>query len=281
MWRSEIARSAITENYHRYVWFLAWPLIMLALIGSCAGRSTPNAGPDQTVQDEVTRFGASAILAYITTSPTDVGKLTPIFGEFIKAPANQHAVPLPRLTVSASFASAKPTKDAPEGFWDVSLTAATTDGAVTYLMPVRKSASGYRALQLPGVIPGPAQGPAVAVNAAAPIDVNSDAAVAVTLRDFFTAWMTGKGDLSRVADTKTVPVFATPPFIKVQLMTAYAGSQIPQQPEGELTTGVIVWGTKTQTTQLSYTLKLTASAGRWVVADIAAQPLTREEKGNS
>jgi hypothetical protein len=276
MWRSEIARSAIAQNYHRYVWFAAWPLILLALFSSCGGHSGSDAGPDRTVQDEVTTYGATAVLSYLTATPGDGDRLSAIFGDLIAPPAGQQAIPLPRLSVLTSFANAKPA--AQQGDWEVRVTAITTDGPSTWLVPVRASGAGYRPLQLPGLVPGLASGPAVTPNASGPIDVEADSAIAVTLRDFFDAWLTGKGDLSRVADTTAVPAFTTPPFSKVQVLEAYAGSEIPQQPQGDLTVAVIVWATKTQTSQNSYTLKLTASAGRWVVTDVSATPPVREEK---
>ncbi|MGD9622192.1 MAG: conjugal transfer protein [Mycolicibacterium sp.] len=279
MWRSEIARSATTQYYHRYVWFLAWPLILMALFSSCGGHSVHDAGPDATVKDQVTTYGATAILSFITASPADAAELTAIFGELIKPPAGQQSIPLPHQTVLASFASAK--QQGKSDDWLVELTAITTDGPTHWQVPVRVSSSRYRVTQLPGITPGLPTGPAVAVNAAAPVDVNSDAPVSVTLRDFFTAWLTGTGDLGRVADTTAVQRFATPPFTRVKVMEAYAGAQIPQQPQGDLTVGVVVWGMNTQTTQSSYTLKLTASAGRWVVSDVAAQPSVRTENTSS
>lgn len=279
MWRSEIARSTIVAKYHRYVWFVAWPLIIAALFSSCTGHVAPSAGPDTTVHDRVTAYGASAILSFITAGPADASELTAIFGELIKPPTGQQSIPLPRQTVAASFASAK--QQATPNDWLVELTAITPDGPVHWQVPVRVFDAGYRVTQLPGIVPGPPTGPAVTVNAAAPVDVGSDAPVAVTLRDFFTAWLTGTGDLGRVADTTAVPRFAAAPFSRVKVMQAYAGSQIPAQPQGDLTVGATVWGMNTQTTQLSYTLKLTASADRWVVSDVAAQPPVRAESGSS
>lgn len=275
MWRSDIARSAFAQNYHRYVWFAAWPLILLALFSSCGSHGSV-AGPDTTVQDEVTTYGSTAVLAYLTATPGDGDKLSAIYGELIAPPAGQQAIPLPRLSVLTSFAHAKPA--AQQGDWEVRVTAITADGPSTWLLPVRSSAAGYRALQLPGMVPGLTTGPAVTPDAAGTIDVKADSAVAVTLRDFFDAWLAAKGDLSRVADTTSVPAFPAPPFSKVQVLQAYAGSEVPQQPQGDLTVAVIVWGTKTQTSQNSYTLKLTASAGRWVVTDVSATPAVRQEK---
>lgn len=280
MWRSELATSALGDKYRRYVWFVAWPLILLALFSSCSGRSGPSAGPDTTVQDAVRAFGATAILTYLTATPADGAKLAAIYGEeLLKPPQGQQSIPLPRLNVLTSVAEAKPA--ATRGDWEVHLTAVTATDSQTFMVMVRVIDSGYRPLGLPGLTPGPAVGPAITVNQAAAVDVKSESAVAVTLRDFFDAWLAGKGDLGRVADTKTVTAFSTPPFGSVQVMAAYAGGQIPEQPSGDLVVGATVWGMHTQTYQLSYTLKLTASAGRWVVTDIAATPPVSEAKSTS
>lgn len=283
MWRSEIARSAITDKYQRYVWWVAWPLILLAVFSGCARScSAPAATTSQTVQQEIITYGSTAILAFLTATPADADELTAIFGDLTKPASGQEGIPLPRRTVLASFASAKPFGGKENSTdWLVKLTAVTPEGPETWQLPVRIFGSAYRPTQLPGVVPGLASGPPITVNAAAPIDVKSDSAVATTLRDFFSAWMTGSGDLGRVADITRVPAFASSPFSRVRLIEAYAGGQIPQQPEGDLTAGVIVWGTNTQTVQLSYTLTLTASAGRWVVSNISAVPSVREEKANS
>lgn len=280
MWRSELAKSALGDKYRRYVWFAAWPLIMLALFSSCSGRSGPSAGLDGTVHDEVQAFGAGAILTYLTATPADGAKLAAIYGdELIKPPEGQQSIPLPRLNVLTSNGAAEPA--ATQGDWKVYLTAVTDSDTETYMVMVRAFGSGYRPLGLPGLMPGPAVGPALTVTQGAVVDVKSDSAVAVTLRDFFDAWLAGKGDLGRVADTKTVAAFGTPPFGSVEVMAAYAGEQIPQQPSGDLVVGATVWGMHTQMSQLSYTLKLTASAGRWVVTDIAATPPVSETKSSS
>jgi len=295
MWRSEIARSTFTENYQRYAWWVAWPLILLAVFSGCARScSAPEQTTSQSAQQEITTYGATAILAYLTATPSDGDKLAVMFGELTKPPSGQQGVPLPRRTVLASFASAEPLgSEANPSDWRVELTAITTDGTETWQVPVRSFGASYRATQLPGLVPGLASGPPISVNAAAPIEVCdpgksrqgegpcTDSPVAATLRDFFTSWLTGSGDLARVADTSRVPAFGSAPFSRVQLVEAYAGSQIPQQPEGDLTVSVIVWGAKTKTVQLSYTLNLTASAGRWVVSDISAAPTVREENNDS
>lgn len=281
LWRSEIARTAIAQNYQRYVWFVAWPLILLAVFAGCV-RSAPTDGQaDQTERQQVTDYGAVAILSFVTATPADSAKLSAIYGELIKPPEGQQGIPLPRRTVLASFASAEPPASKDDSWW-VTLSTITADGQESWQVPVQVFPSGPRVLQLPGVVPGVSAGPAVAVKAAAPIDVTAkDEAIAVTLRDFFDAWLTGRGDLGRVADTATVPAFSAPPYTRAQLVQAYAGSQIPQQPEGTITAGVTVWATKTSTDQLSYTVTLTAAAGRWVVSDIAAHPLVTETKGDT
>ena len=282
MWRSEIARSAIAGNYRRYVWFVAWPLILLAVFCSCVRGSAPGGEAGQTVQREVTAYGATAILAFITAAPSDVDELNGIFGDLVKPPTGQHGIPLPRRTVLASFPSAKQLGGKNNSdVWQVQLSTVTPDGPETWQIAVRVYPSGDRALSLPGVIPPLPSGPAVAVNAADTIDVTANSGVAVTLRDFFNAWLCGQGDVSRLADTSTVPTFSAPPYSRAQLIGAYAGTQVPQQPGGSITVGVIVWGTKTWTDQLSYTLTLTATAGRWVVTDVSARPLVREVNNNN
>ena len=273
MWRSDIARTAVAQHYQRYVWFVAWPLILLALFASCGGRSSSTADPDGAVRDQVSRYGGAAILAFITAGPADGARVETFFGGLVKPPAGQQAIPLPRETVLASFASAEPQRA--QGDWRVALTAVTSGGVVNWQVPVRVLPSGFRVLGLPGLMPGLPTGPAVTVDAAAVVDPKSDAPVAVTLRDFFTAWLTGSGDLGRVADVSSVPTFAAAPFSRVTVMEASAGAAIPESPQGTVSVRAVVWGMNTQTTQLSYDLDLTAVSGRWVVSDVAAQPAVR------
>lgn len=280
MWRSEETKSAAGEVYRRYAPFVMWPLLLLALFSSCSGRSGTTAAPDTTVQDAVRSYGATAILTYLTATPADGAKLAAIYGDdLIKPPAGQKSIPLPRLNVLASFALAKPSGT--QGDWLVTLTAITDGDTETFMVPIHPAGTGYRPTALPGKMPGTVTGPEVTVNESVPVDVKSASAVATTLRDFFNAWLAGQGDLGRVADTTSVPAFATPPFGSVQVMEAAAAQQVPEQPTGDLTVGVTVWGMHTQTYQLSYTLKLTASAGRWVVTDIAAAPPVTDAKKNS
>ncbi|WP_260973020.1 conjugal transfer protein [Mycolicibacterium llatzerense] len=280
MWRSEETKSTLAEQYRRYAPFVLLPLVLLALFSSCSGRSGPAAPPDTTVQDAVRAYGATAILTYLTATPADGAKLAAIYGEeLIKPPAGQQSIPLPRLNVLASFASAK--QPGAKGDWLVSLTAITDSDTQTFTVPIHPIGSGYRPTALPGLVPGTVTGTPVTVNESNAVDVKSASPVATTLRDFFNAWLAGKGDLSRVADTKTVEAFSSAPFGSVQVMAASAVEQIPDQPTGDLTVGVTVWGMHTQMYQLSYTLKLSASAGRWVVTDIAATPPVSEAKDNS
>lgn len=295
MWRSEIARKELAEKYHRYAWWVAWPLIVLAVFSGCARScSSDPAATSYSVQQQITNYGSTAILTYLTATPADGSRLADVFGELTKPPTGQQGVPLPRRTVLASFANAEPAGgNADSADWLVELTAITTDGSETWQVPVRVFGDAYRVTQLPGLVPGLTTGPPISADAATPIEVCSstasrrgagpctDSPIAATLRDFFNAWLTGNGDLSRVADTDAVQAFSSPPFSKAQIVSASSATQVPDQPAGDLTTSVIVWGAKTKTVQLSYTLKLTASAGRWVVTDISAVPSVREEKTES
>lgn len=303
LWRSEIARSAIAQNYQRYAWFVAWPLILLALVGSCSRScSTPDTAASPDFVDAVTAAGANATLAYLTAGPGDAERLKSIFGaNLIKAPEGQQGIPLPRKTVLSSTASAKRI-DGEEGkppdgkdgsVWLVKVSIVTPDGSEEWQTTMRATKGpAFRPVELPGVRPADPSGPEVAAVAVSTLDVkcadtkentgckDSDKAIVVTLRDFFDAWLCGKGDLARVADTSKVEAFGTPPYSSARLVSVAAAAAVPNKVEGQLPIKVIVWGTKTSTEQNSYTLTLTASAGRWVVTDIAAPPPLKESKSD-
>jgi hypothetical protein len=100
----------------------------------------------------------------------------------------------------------------------------------------------------------------------------------VTLRDFFAAWLTGHGDLSRVADTTAIPLFATPPYASVQVLSASTGTALPQDVSGSLAVAVTVLATETASAEISYTLQLSASAGRWIVSSVSAAPIPGGQK---
>lgn len=296
LWRSEIARSAITQNYQRYVWFVAWPLILLALVGSFARScSTPEAGDSLDFVDAVTASGANATLAYLTAGPGDAERLKAIYGtKLIKAPEGQQGIPLPRKTVLSSTSSAKKLDSNDDSLWLVKVSIVTPDGSEEWQTKMRATKGpAVRPVELPGRRPEDPAGPEVAVTAVSTLDVkcadpkgndgckDSDKAIVVTLRDFFDAWLCGKGDLARVADTGKVPAFRTPPYSTARLVSATAAASVPNKIEGTLPIQVVVWGAKTSTEQNSYTLTLTASAGRWVIADIASPPPVTESKSDA
>ncbi|MGV9797339.1 hypothetical protein ACWDTP_04670 [Mycobacterium sp. NPDC003449] len=304
MWRSDIARSAIRENYPRYVWFVAWPLILLALVGSCSRScSTPDTVASPDFVDAVTASGANATLAYLTANPGDAERLKAIFGaNLIKAPEGQQGIPLPRKTVLSSTSSAKRIDGeegkAPDGkdgsVWLVKVSIVTPDGSEVWQTKMRATAGpAFRPVELPGRRPDELAGPEVAPVAVSSLDIkcadlnekegckDSDKAIVVTLRDFFDAWLCGKGDLARDADTAKVPAFARPPYSRAQMVSVTAAAAVPNKVEGVLPVQVIVWASKTSTEENSYTLTLTASAGRWVVADIASPPPVKESKSDA
>lgn len=280
MWRSELAKTEFRQQYNRYVWFVVWPVLIYLMVMSCSGPSGSGTGEDTTVRDGVTSWGSQAILAYVTASPADGDRLATYYGDLLKPPPGVKGIALPRLHVRASTAYAKPA-DTPDD-WNVYVTVVTDTASPTFMTTVRKYPSGYTVLAVPSQVPGPAAGPAVSVNAGSPVDVaNIKTPLMSTLTDFFNAWLTGNGDLSRVANTSTVPAFVKPPASKVDIKDVTAAEQVPDQPSGDLTVGATVWMTNTGTYQLSYTLKLSASDGRWVVASITATPPVGKAENSS
>jgi hypothetical protein len=278
MWRSEIARSAIMQKYQRYVWFVAWPLIVLAVIGGCSRSCSSGAGVGGgDLAGQVAAYGSNAVLTYLTAGAGDRDRLAGIYGDdLIKAPEGQQGIPLPGKTVLSSTATAKPAGGDDHSLWEVSVNAVTPDGFEVWSTMVRASnGPRFRVLKLPGHQADPPAGPPIAPATVTAIDVKSDTPLASTLRDFFDAWLCGKGDLRRVADVSTVQPFAAAPYSKVQVISAAADGQLPDEAEGALNVEVIVWGTKTSTEENSYTLTLTAQAGRWVVTNTAAPPLVK------
>lgn len=296
MWRSDIARTAIAQNYQRWSWFVAWPLILLALIGACSRScSDPETAVTPDERAAISAKGTEATLAYLTAGPGDADRLAEIFGEdLIKAPAGQQGIPLPRKTVLSSTSWAKKIESGDGSQWLVMVGIVTPDGSEQWQTKVRLTAGGaVRVVELPGHRPQDPAGPHVAAVAVSTLDVKcadpavrdgckeSDKAIVMTLRDFFDAWLCGKGDLARVADLGKVPAFVKPPYSRVQIVSATAAAAVPTTTEGTLPIQVIVWGTKTSTEENSYTLTLTASAGRWVITDIASPAPVKESKSDA
>jgi hypothetical protein len=279
VWRSEIAKTEIGALYQRYVWFVVWPLLIFLLIGACSRSCSPPAGDSDTTRVSASAYGAAAVLAYLTASPADLGKLTAIFGVLVKTPDGQ-GFPLPQETVVAAFTSGTEPQDVGKGRsgWLVKETVITADGVQEWQVPVVSDGTGYRAVTLPGVIPAPPTSASIPSGASEKIEVSNNSELSVTLRDFFAAWLTGHGDLSRVADTTAIPVFATPPYASVQVLSASTGTALPQDVSGSLSVAVTVLATETASAEISYTLQLSASAGRWIVSSVSAAPIPGGQK---
>lgn len=287
-WRSEAAKSTLSEEHRKYAPYIAYVLILITFWVACTGGCSRGA-TDSTNTSDVKTYGLEALTAFIGASSSDHEAADIYYGALLKPPVVQGtntgssststtgdplptAFPFPNQTVLAVIPS-EPTRlgDRPDKSvsWLVSADILTPEGQSTWQQRVLAATDGtYRVDALPGTHPGiPANTPQASTASLSQLDAKSD--VYRTLGDFLSAWLTGSGDLTRVADTTTVAAFKEPPYTSVQIISATANN-VPDKIEGSITVSTSVIVTKTFPMELSYTLAMTAASGRWVVTNASA-----------
>lgn len=281
VWRSQEMQSELLTLHNRYAWFVVYPLLLLALFAAC-GRGSGTAG-DAASEDDVRDTGQTAVTAYVSATGTDSAAAEQIYGHLVaptKAADGQlQAFPFPGLTVLAA-SSGKPelkeTRPDKTKIWAVDVHVLTDSGALTYEQSVAETADqAYRVDALPGRVPPARQAemPETQQAAAQFVGVEQGTAVYSTVHDFLMAWLTGDGDISRVADD-TVPRFPQPPYSEVALETINA-SKVPDKIDGSITVYVSLIATEIAPEKLNYNLILTGASGRWVVTEVTAVPVSK------
>lgn len=271
-WRSQIMKSEVLQQHNKYAWVLAWPMILLALLNSCthAGEA---ASSDTTERDTVNGFGQKAISAYVSASPVDPAAVTAIYGAMVAA-GRGGGFPFPAERVVAVIGRTpmlQATRSDKTRVWSVSADVLTPDGAQGWQQQVLITAEGVLRVEgLPGRIPlAPAAVPDQDNEHGQELTkVEPGSPVYTTVSDFFNAWLTGKGDLNRVAND-SIPAFSAAPYSRTTIESVTA-SRNPEKIEKSITVSAVISAQKTTTTRLAYTLELAAAGGRWVVSDIAA-----------
>lgn len=268
-------KSEVLAQHNRFAWVLAWPLILFAVLASCT--QSGNASTSETTdRDAVGGFGQQAIAAYVSASPVDPAAVTAIYGTLVSAGGKGGGFPFPAervLAVIGRTPTLQATRSDKSRVWSVAVDVLTSNGAQGWQQQVIITAEGaFRAEGLPGRIP-------LAQTAAPDQDnehshefttVEPGSPMYTTVSDFFSAWLTGKGDFSRVAN-ESISTFSSPPYSKTVIDSVNA-SRNPEKVEKSVTVDVVIFAQKVTTTKLSYTLELSAVGGRWVVSNIAAAP---------
>lgn len=294
MWRGNEATSELGKQHNKYVWWIMWPLVLILLARSCGG------GGDQTgiseTSDAVKGFGQSAIVAFVGSSPADTAGAESYYGPLVAPGRDGGGFPYPGETVlgvSARTPKDKGTLSDKSRSWLVIADVITDEGPQTwqqYVVVTEKNT--FRVDGLPGFVPPEklapldqiqsqqgGQGAQSCANTAAQSNsstgqqgqgLTQDSPVCTTLKDFFNAWLTGNGDLTRVAND-SVPTFVTPPFDTVEI-ESIKPSNNPDKIEGTITVATTVIATKIKSQKMFYNLTLTGASGRWVVTDASAAP---------
>lgn len=282
VWRSQEMQSELLTLHNRYAWFVVYPLLLLALIGAC-GRDS-GAAEGSGSEGDVRDTGQEAVTAYVSATTTDSAAVEEIYGPLVApvkaADGQTQPFPFPGLTVLAASSGEpelKETRSDKTKIWAVDVHVLTDAGALTYEQSVAETADqAFRVDALPGLVPPPrrAEVPETQQAIANFVGVDPDTAVYTTVRDFFSAWLTGEGDITRVADDARVPLFPESPFSRVTLETVNA-SKVPDKVEGSITVMVSLIAERIAPEKLNYNLTLTGASGRWVVTDATAVPVSK------
>lgn len=275
MWRSAEMRKELGALHSRYAWIIIWPVVLFLLVKSCSG-ATHTATPDTDRLDNVSRFGVAAVSAYVSASAASNSSAESIYGKLVSAPSEQESFPFPDETIlgiSAGTPKLKSSESNKSEVWSVPVDVTTDDGTQTWLQYVTITTAGVLSVQdLPGLLPPPksADKPADSVSGKGLTQVDAGSRIYISAHDFLTAWLTGNGDISRLAES-SVPTFGKPPCDSIDKLTVDATDQ-SQKVEGQITAATTMNCVSATTIKLHYNLILTGASGRWVVSDIAAAP---------
>lgn len=269
-------KSELLTQHNKYAWFIAWPVILLVALASCtqsySGNSTPS---DMAERNAVQGFGQKAITAYVSASPADTAAVDGIYGPLVAAPSDGTGFPFPAETILGVTGAGTPdlvvTRTDKNQVWNVRADVLTVEGEQRWLQQIVAIPGGsYRVEGLPGKIPGAkiAAPPTPDEQGHELTKVDAGSPIHTTVADFFDAWLTGQGDLSRLA-SDSVSAFPEPPYSKV-LIDSVNASRNTEKIGGSVNVSVSVIAAKIASEKISYNLTLTAVGGRWVVTDVAA-----------
>lgn len=193
----------------------------------------------------------------------------------------------PRIATGATVADVEQTED---GTWSVTVAVHVTDSSdhkptVRYfVVPVTyyEGAVGARALPMP--VAAPRIAAAGDPDAGYRFALDSQATVADAASDFLTAYLTGRGDVTRVVSPETVidPVVPAP-YKRVELEDVRSSTEITDADETpetgretQLMITAVALGASEREISVQYVLTMRAREGRWEVAGIDPAPLPRE-----
>lgn len=277
MWRSQVMKSELLTQHNKYAWIVAWPVILCAALASCTQScSAGSTASDSAERDAVQSFGQKAIAAYVSASPGDTVAVDNIYGPLVASQSDGAGFPFPAETILGVTSSGAPDLVASRAdksqVWNVRADVLTAKGEQRWLQQIIavQDGSSYRVEGLPGKVPGAkmAAPPALDEQWSGLTKVDSGSPIYTTVADFIDAWLTGRGDLSRVAND-SVGAFSEPPYDKVAI-DSLRTSREPEKVSGSINVSVSVVAAKVVSEKMSYNLTLTAVGGRWVVTDIAA-----------
>lgn len=270
-------KSELAARHNQYAWLVAWPVILLLVMSSCARScSADHSAADTDVLDAVRVTGEKAVTAYVGASASNPAAAEAIYGPLV-APPPKAAFPYPGEDVISSTAGTPKratTRPDQSQVWRVPVQVLTANGEQTWQQYITVTADGqYQVNGLPGHIPGISQ---VAPAGAETEDhgltsVGPDSKIYAAVQDFLTAWLVGDGDLSRFA-SDSIPAFPSPPYGGEIVIESLSASKTPDKPEGSITVSVTITATKVAKEEISYNLSLTGSDGRWIVTDYQAAP---------
>lgn len=226
MWRSQEMRKELKELHSRYAWLIIWPVVLFLLLKSCGGEAG-SAAPDSDRLDNVIRYSVNSVSAYVSASAASSSSAEAIYGKLVAPPSGQESFPFPDETIlgiSAGTPKLKSTASNKSEMWSVPVDVTTDDGTQTWLQYVMITTDGAISVQdLPGLLPPPKSGDKPTVSAAGKglTRVDAGSRIYISTKDFLNAWLTGAGDISRLAESQ-VPTFVNPPCDSIEKLTVTA-----------------------------------------------------------
>ena len=256
-WRTQTSATV------RWIVYACAVIALLLNVGSaCSGGSSSTAAGEP-----IKTYATLALTAFLRATNRDPGPVADFFPGIDMQTVDLPAQPDQILTVTAQNPEPNGTNT-----WLVPLTVATTDGATqSWKIPIAVRGTGdgarYAATRLPSPWPGLSTDKDRAATNSQVLPEDSPAAVAVS--DFLCAWIGGEGEVSRYTTTAEVaPAWPKRPYTFVDVKSVRTYGAAPESVKGAVTVVADVIANRRHSRQFSYTLRLEARKGQWMVAAI-------------
>lgn len=264
---------------------IAGPLALLLVMGALTSQPRDTAvRPPATPagasahQQEAGEVGRQLVTAWLTGTQGEEKTLQEMLDDDSLVVALPRSQPAVRDIVVMSTASQS------EHVWSVKVSALVGPGGKAvrryFQVPVGADEHGFAGLTLPSPVAGPQYGLTVAAVADYSGQVTVQGPLGQTVAGFLTAMLTGQETDRYVAPTVDPIAPITPaPYRSVRVTTLAATRDVTDEPPADGDTAhvlvtVAAATSSAATTQIQYTLALSASSGRWEVTSLDPSPRT-------